>query len=1101
MRLSRPIVRKSFLGTPFCRVASILAALGILLISSTVVFSGRTFSSGPSAASVARARLGASVTAAAAGRGRPWINMTDGQELITSYAGSNEAVEMLARGQAQPLSLASGDFDEDGMPDLVTGYGIPGGGLLTLERGNVDSVYKYTREAKQRKASGDLTDAPFLSPGAVFEAAVVPEILLQGDFDADDHADLIAATRGSNTIHLLTGDGRGNLSAAKEISLPGKVTAITSGEVNRADGLIDLVVAIDAPDGPRLMVFEGTQGAVKATPEGIPLPAPATQLLLGNFSSVDAADIAVATGNELLVVNGRDRKLSLGSETRATVRSPRISRRSFPSALISLAVGDFTGGPDLDLAVMLGDSSIQIISAVSGEAQSLSSRLGSTAITLASGLRTRRAELFCARMSSLSHENLVMVDRENNQLHVWMDDEERRGRGDGALELTSRQPSPPVTFDTEREPVAILPMRLNGDALSDLVVLRADQMSVSVLTTLSNTPIVVCTTSDSCSNCGSLRDAIVAANATPGLDTIQFSNQFSGIPTVSLQSSLPTINEAIAIIGSAPGSCSGPGEAEVGVQSANGIGLDGGNFLSSGFTFSGGGSTITDFVVGRFTSNGIQVTSNGGNIVQGNFIGLGTDGSTPRGNGIGVRITTRANTVGGTVGAASNVISSNGTGVVFDGVNATDNNLRLNSIGTDVSQSLPRGNQLSGVLITNGASRNVIGGSIVNTGNAIASNRDGVGIASGSSNLIQRNQIVSNTRDGVLMNSAGNTVGGTTDITRNGLFFNGSNGVEMSGSGASDNLVQDNFIGVNFDANGSALDRGNAANGVALTGNATRNAVGGAQSSSGNYIALNSANGVFVASGNQNLILSNRIFNNVDLPIRLAAGANGDQAPPALVAASVRPPALEPTIAAVTLNVTVNFTGTPGQIYTLDFYLYTACDCKGKDCVTLQPRLLGLRNIGPIDSSGTATVTYPFTLDDAPPPAYGFVNATATSANNNTSQFSQCVQIGQTQAGGDFSLGLEESTVVGLIGTKGRITVLINRTGGFTGEVTVTPAPKFNGVKPKPPAPIATTESSVFFKYKIAEGIEPSTRMLTFSGTDASGRVRTTTATMFVQLP
>jgi len=1179
MRLSRTIAGKSFLANPLCRFASIAAVLGLILVSASVSFSGRTSSSVGSAAAVARARLGDSVTTGAAGRGKPWINMTDGHELVTSYKGSNELVGVLARDQARPLSLASGDFDEDGMPDLVTGYAVAEAGLVTLQRGNVDSVYPYTPEARQRKASGDFTNAPFLSPAAVFDTAAVPEILLQGDFNADGHADLIAVARGSETIHLLAGDGRGNLAPAQDISLPGKVTAVTSGEINRADGLTDLVVAIDGADGPKLMVFEGPEGAVKATPELLSLSSAATDLILAYVGADHAADVAVAAGNELVIFNGRDRKLSLDEKTKASVPQARISRRSFPSALISTAIGDFTGGPDLDLAVMLDDGSVQLISAVGGEGQLISSRLHSNAITLAAGLRTRGGQLFCARVSSLSHENLVMVDRESNQLHVWMDDEERRTRGDAAVELSSRQPSPPVTFDTEREPAAVLPMRLNTDALSDLVILRAGHAPPSVLTTQSNSPIVVCTTSDSCSNCDSLREAITRANNTAGLDTIQFNNQFSGTPTITLQGSLPSISEAIVIDGGAPGSCANQAESDVTVQSATRIGIDGGNFVNSGFNFTGGGNRIADFVIGRFTSNGLQVTNNAGNIVEGNFIGLASDGSTPRGNGTGLRITTRANTIGGTVSAARNTISSNSTGVMFDGVNANDNNLRLNFIGTDSTASVLRGNQLSGVLITNGASRNVIGGSIENTRNEIAGNRDGVMIASGSSNLIQRNFIELNTRDAVLINSAGNTVGGTTDITINGLWTSGSHGAEMSGSLATDNRVQGNYIGLNF-VNGNPVDRGNTGNGVALTGNASRNAIGGASQAAGNFIALNSTNGVLIGSGNQNLILSNRIFNNVDLPIRLSPGANGDQAPPALVAASFRSPASEPTIAAVTLDVTVNFTGTPGQTFILDFFINSMCDCKGKNVICLLPLPLGQRSTGVIDSTGRVNLTYSFTLDQAPPAAYGFVNATATSSNNNTSQFSQCVQIAacsfainpptasvgaasgtgsfgvtagsgcnwtatsnapwltttstgsgngtanysfqqntsassrtgvitvgnathtvtqapQPQGGPDFSLTITPGTFSGPIGTKAVIPVTINRTGGFTGEVTITPAPKGGGIKPKPPDPVTTTDSSVNFKYKITAAADPfSSRMLTFTGRDNAGRERTVTVTI-----
>ena len=80
-----------------------------------------------------------------------------------SYAGSTPHRELLEAGQARPAALAAADFDEDGMPDLVSGYGAtPDGGLLTLQRGNVDALFPNDPAARKRKAEGTFTDAPFL---------------------------------------------------------------------------------------------------------------------------------------------------------------------------------------------------------------------------------------------------------------------------------------------------------------------------------------------------------------------------------------------------------------------------------------------------------------------------------------------------------------------------------------------------------------------------------------------------------------------------------------------------------------------------------------------------------------------------------------------------------------------------------------------------------------------------------------------------------------------------------------------------------------------------------------------------------------------------
>jgi len=117
---------------------------------------------------VQRARLGDEISLHAAGRGNPWMNLSDGHELITPYRGSAELTEVLERNQARPLSLCSADFDEDGGPDLISGYAGPNGGNHHAASRQPRFVHPNEPEALQRKAEGSFTDAPFLSPALVF---------------------------------------------------------------------------------------------------------------------------------------------------------------------------------------------------------------------------------------------------------------------------------------------------------------------------------------------------------------------------------------------------------------------------------------------------------------------------------------------------------------------------------------------------------------------------------------------------------------------------------------------------------------------------------------------------------------------------------------------------------------------------------------------------------------------------------------------------------------------------------------------------------------------------------------------------------------------
>jgi hypothetical protein len=98
-----------------------------------------------------------------------------------------------------------------------------------------------------------------------------------------------------------------------------------------------------------------------------------------------------------------------------------------------------------------------------------------------------------------------------------------------------------------------------------------------------------------------------------------------------------------------------------------------------------------------------------------------------------------------------------------------------------------------------------------------------------------------------------------------------------------------------------------------------------------------------------------------------------------------------------------------------------------------------------------------------------------------------------------FSLGFDSPTVTAQQGTKIRVTVNINRIAGFTGNVTVTPPDPAMGIKPKPPAPIATTDTSVTFKLRIKGGAPLGPHQETFTARDDSGNTIAATLTVIVQ--
>jgi hypothetical protein len=97
-------------------------------------------------------------------------------------------------------------------------------------------------------------------------------------------------------------------------------------------------------------------------------------------------------------------------------------------------------------------------------------------------------------------------------------------------------------------------MRLNGDALSDLVILREGQPAPTVITTAAASIIEVINTDDS--GKGSLRQAILDANASPGADEIRFNiagagaNNLLNFPSLTAAVLAPDGSEETLITGS-----------------------------------------------------------------------------------------------------------------------------------------------------------------------------------------------------------------------------------------------------------------------------------------------------------------------------------------------------------------------------------------------------------------------------------------------------------------------------------------------------------------------------------------------------------------------
>jgi hypothetical protein len=354
------------------------------------------------------------------------------------------------------------------------------------------------------------------------------------------------------------------------------------------------------------------------------------------------------------------------------------------------------------------------------------------------------------------------------------------------------------------------------------------------------------------------------------------------------------------------------------------------------------GTKIFNNVIAASSGNGVAMTGASNNLVQGNLIGLGVDGTTPLTvSGAGVAMTTSLsanNTIGGPTAAERNVIASAGTGVSVSGPASDNNIVQGNFIGTDVTGTLPRGCS-TGVLVSGNARFTQILNNVI-----AGSTNYGVDLESTSSGTV------------VQANRIGTDVTGATGMGNlGGVFISSSNG----------------------------------------------NTIGGAAVGQGNRIAYNRGVGVAVSSGTQNAIRRNAIYANQLLGIDLDVtgvnpndtgdgdiGGNNLQNFPVLSSAGV---------SAAGTTVAGSFNSTANSAFTVEFFLSTACngpapaDC-GEGEILLGSVVVNTNGSG----DGGFNLVLPLRV-----PSGQVITATATDPDGNTSEFSHCANTTMVDSDGD----------------------------------------------------------------------------------------------------
>lgn len=315
----------------------------------------------------------------------------------------------------------------------------------------------------------------------------------------------------------------------------------------------------------------------------------------------------------------------------------------------------------------------------------------------------------------------------------------------------------------------------------------------------------------------SLREAMCAANNNPGEDTINFAIPGAGVHTILPTDSLPVLTDDYTIIDGYTQAGSSP--ATETTPAVLQIEIDCSLLVDHNcLEMSSAHNRISGLVINGADWYGIGIgySTAAYNQVSGNFIGLEPDGLTASPNDTGGVVITEGanhNYIGGTIPADRNIISGNG----YDGVSIWGNN---SGDPTIVNYVL---------------------------GNTIGMDASG-------------EIIVPNLHNGVRIygNSNNNTV------ALNIITGNGYHGVMLAGEFSSNNLIAANWIGLTADGLSAP---GNFYHGMVIENGAHHNTIGGDEEVEGNVISGNGNYGILIMDEGSDL---NLLFNNL-----IGTGLNG----------------------------------------------------------------------------------------------------------------------------------------------------------------------------------------------------------------------------------
>ena len=257
------------------------------------------------------------------------------QDIATanSYVFSNSVSIRLGDGQGgfsgttnvavglQPVSVAVGDFNGDGAPDIATAN----------ENSNSVSI-------RLGDGLGGFSGTTDVAVGSS------PQSVAVGDFDGDGWQDLATANTSSNSVSIRLGDGQGGFSGTTNITVGSSPRSVAVGDFD-GDGWQDLATANTSSSSVSIRLGDG-QGGFSGT-TNVTVGIGPISVAVGDFNGDGKQDLATANAGSSSV------SIRLGNGQGGFSGTTDVAVGSQP---YSVAVGDFNGDGHQDIATANRDS-------------------------------------------------------------------------------------------------------------------------------------------------------------------------------------------------------------------------------------------------------------------------------------------------------------------------------------------------------------------------------------------------------------------------------------------------------------------------------------------------------------------------------------------------------------------------------------------------------------------------------------------------------------------------------------------------------------------------------------------------------------------------